>query len=248
MTEQSAAPALSRSRFLGRPRLHYRVCGSTNDIAKQLAGGGAPHGTTVTAREQSAGRGRQGRSWVAPAGSALLCSVIVRPLMPQHRLAPLAAGLAVSETCEHLAGASAQIKWPNDVWIDGLKVSGILVEARPDGDADASWAVVGIGLNTSVDLQQMPPDVRAIATTLALPASTDALTPLLERLEYWLDAKPESVIAAWSARDALLGREISWAGGSGTADGVDEHGNLRVRRADGGSEVLAAGEVHLSVS
>ncbi len=244
----SAAPGRpNRSAFLGHPRLHHRACGSTNDIAKQLAEGGAPHGTVVTAREQTAGRGRQGRSWVASPGSALLCSVIVRPVMPQHRLAPLAAGLAVSETCETLAGVSCQIKWPNDVWVEGRKVAGILVEARPDASPDSSWLVVGIGLNSSVDLATMPEELQHVATTLGLPAGTDVLSPLLVRLERWLNTKADSVIAAWRARDALLGRQIAWANGSGEAAGIDENGNLIVRLPDGGFEALAAGDVHLAI-
>jgi BirA family biotin operon repressor/biotin-[acetyl-CoA-carboxylase] ligase len=200
----------------------------------------------VTAREQSAGRGRQGRSWVAPPGSALLCSTIVRPVESRHRLAPLAAGLAVSETCESLAGVSCQIKWPNDVWIDGRKVAGILVEARSDS-AEGSWAVVGIGLNTSVDLATMPQDLRLTATTLGLPAGSSALGPLMAALEHWLDSPPETVVAAWRTRDALLGRAISWAAGSGEAAGIDDHGNLLVRKQDGTIESLTAGEVHLSL-
>ncbi len=234
-------------RRLGRPHLHHRRCGSTNDIAKSLALQGAPHGTLVTADEQTAGRGRQGRHWVAPAGSALLCSTIVRPLRDQHRLAPLAAGLAVSETCEALAGVSCQIKWPNDVWVDERKVAGILVEARPDSSDDSSWAVIGIGLNTRVDLATMPDELRHTATTLALAPGVDPLTPLLANLERWLESSPDSVIATWRARDALLGRQIGWAGGNGEAAGVDEQGNLIVRLADGRLEQLAAGEVHLTL-
>jgi BirA family transcriptional regulator, biotin operon repressor / biotin---[acetyl-CoA-carboxylase] ligase len=92
----------------GRPRLHYRLVDSTNQRARELAAQGAPHGTLVSAREQSAGRGRQGRTWTGPPGSALLCSVVVRD--PQ-RLLPLAAGVAVAE----VAGPEAQLKWPNDV-------------------------------------------------------------------------------------------------------------------------------------
>lgn len=239
--------AAGRSAFLGRPHLHYRRCESTNDIAKRLADGGAPHGTVVTTREQTAGRGRQGRTWVAPAGSALLCSIVVRPVMPQHRLAPLAAGLAVSEAGEALTAVSCQIKWPNDVWVSGRKVAGILVEARPDPNPDNSWVVVGIGLNTSIELAAMPEELQQIATTLGLPPSTDALSPLLARLERWLDATPAAVVAAWRTRDALLGRRISWAAGAGEASGIDENGNLLVRLDDGGFEALTAGEVHLAV-
>jgi BirA family biotin operon repressor/biotin-[acetyl-CoA-carboxylase] ligase len=234
-------------RQLGRPLVHYRQCGSTNDVAKTLAGQGAPHGTVVAAYEQTAGRGRQGRHWVAPPGSALLCSTIVRPLREHHRLAPLAAGLAVSETCEELAGVRCQIKWPNDVWIDGRKVAGILVEARPDASVDASWAVIGIGLNTRVDLSTMPEELQHTATTLDLAPGVDPLMPLLAKLERWLDTTPSTVIAAWRTRDVLLGRRIGWADGTGEATGIDEHGNLVVRLPNGSLTTLSAGEVHLSL-
>ncbi|MBJ7348894.1 MAG: biotin--[acetyl-CoA-carboxylase] ligase [Thermoleophilaceae bacterium] len=233
--------------FLGRPHLHHRLCDSTNTLAKELANAGAVHGTTVTASEQTGGRGRQGRAWVAPAGSALLMSVIVRPLQPQHQLAPLAAGLAVAETCEALTGVSCTIKWPNDVWIEQRKVAGILVEAKADQTAEKSWAVIGIGLNTSVDLAAMPEELRTTATTLGLPAETNALPTLISRLEFWTQRSPRDVIAAWRQRDALLGRQISWSAGSGTAAGVDDNGNLLVQSADGQVQALNAGEVHLSV-
>ena len=234
---------------LGTPHHHHAVLDSTNTLAKKLAYEGAPHGTAITADEQTAGRGRQGRVWVAPAGSALLMSVIARPVTEQHKLAPLAAALSVAETCEELAGVSTAIKWPNDVWVDGRKVSGILVEARPDQNPERSWLVVGIGLNTSVRLEDMPEDLQQTATTLGLPPDVDALTPLLRHLDNWLQAEPEAIITAWRARDALRGREISWADGAehGVAHGVDEHGNLLVLKPDGTTATLTAGEVHLAV-
>lgn len=232
---------------LGQPHIHLEVTESTNALAKEQATLGAAHGTTITADAQTAGRGRQGRAWVAPAGSALLMSVILRPAEPRHRFAPLAAALAVAETCEQLAGVEAMIKWPNDVWIDGRKVSGILVEARPHHDPDQSWVVIGIGLNTSVDLAEMPEDLQQTATTLGLAPGTDALTPLLERLGHWIDAQADELLAAWRERDALRGRPISWDGGAGTAAGVDDEGNLLVRLEDGSTQSLGAGEVHLAV-
>ena len=140
---------------LGRPRLHLRATVSTNDRARALAATGAPHGTLVTAGEQSAGRGRQGRTWAAPPGQALLCSLLLRDY---DALLPLRAGLAVAD----LAGDAARVKWPNDVLLEGRKLAGILVEARPrDG-----WAVLGIGVNAAVDLAALPPDVRDRAATL----------------------------------------------------------------------------------
>lgn len=235
------------SGLLGHPHMHLDVVDSTNALAKKRALEGASHGTTITADAQTAGRGRQGRSWVAPAGSALLMSVILRPAEEHHRFAPLAAALAVAETCEQLADVRAQIKWPNDVWIDRRKVSGILVEGRPDPDPEKSWVVIGIGLNTRVRLEEMPEELQETATSLSLAEGADALAPLLARLEHWIDAPSKELIAAWSARDALRGRDISWDDGAGIATGIDEEGNLIVRRCGGGISVLGAGEVHLKL-
>jgi BirA family biotin operon repressor/biotin-[acetyl-CoA-carboxylase] ligase len=232
---------------LGTPHLHYRVCESTNDVAKNLAEKGAAHGLVVTAAEQTAGRGRQGRAWVAPPNTSLLMSALARPVVDSYKLAPLAAALAVAETCESLADVQTAIKWPNDVWIDGKKVSGILAEARPDHSPDRSWLVVGIGLNTSVPLELMPEDLQQTATTLGLPIGTDALTPLVARLDHWLTSDAAAVVDAWRSRDALLDRSISWADGTGVAAGIDEHGNLIVRQDDDTLSALTAGEVHLAV-
>src|ERR1700758_357479 len=157
---------------LGRPRAHFRLTDSTNARAREFAGRGAPHGTVVTAAEQSAGRGRQGRTWTAPAGRALLCSVVIRD---PPRLLPLAAGGAVAEVGdETVAGSGAQIKWPNDVLLGGRKVAGILVEAR----LQERWAVVGIGLNVAVREADFPPELRDRAGTLGLEPS--AIEPALE--------------------------------------------------------------------
>jgi BirA family biotin operon repressor/biotin-[acetyl-CoA-carboxylase] ligase len=232
---------------LGNPHLHFSTCESTNDLAKQKAESGAPHGLTITADAQTAGRGRQGRTWVAPPKSSLLMSVLARPVTDHHKLAPLAAALAVAETAEALGDREAKIKWPNDVWLDGRKVSGILVEARPDHDADRSWVIVGIGLNTSIKLDEMPEDLQLTATTLGLPVGTDALTPLVARLDHWLTSDSADVVQAWRGRDALAGRGISWADGAGTASGIDDSGNLVVELADGSTTALTAGEVHLKL-
>ncbi len=223
------------ARGLGRPRLHLRSTDSTNSRAQALAIAGAPHGTLITAGEQSAGRGRQGRTWSAPAGRALLCSVIVRD---PPRLLPLAAGVAVAE----VVGDAGRLKWPNDVHVEGRKVAGILVEGRPQ----ERWAVVGIGLNVALRLEDFPADLRERAGTLGL--SPDAVEPTLERLlgslETWLAAGSDAVLAAVRERDALRGRAVCWAQGSGTADGIDDEGRLLVVTADGAT-ALAAGEVHL---
>jgi BirA family transcriptional regulator, biotin operon repressor / biotin---[acetyl-CoA-carboxylase] ligase len=221
---------------LGRPRLHLRRVDSTNARARELAVAGAPHGTLVTAAEQTAGRGRQGRVWSAQAGRGLLMSVLLRDW---PRLLPLAAAVAVAET----VGEAAAIKWPNDVLLRDHKVAGILAEGRPhDG-----WMVLGVGLNVAVQPHELPPDVRDTAATMGLePTEVEpTLARFLERLERWLAAGEPEIIDAWRDRDALEGRAVAWADGAGTAAGVDEDGRLVVELTDGGRTALDAGEVHL---
>lgn len=221
---------------LGYPRVHHRRIGSTNARARALAAAGAPHGTLVTAAEQSEGRGRQGRTWTAAAGQALLCSLVVRD---PPALLPLAAGVAVAE----VVGPGAQIKWPNDVLAGGRrKVAGILVEGRPQ----EGWAVVGIGLNVAVRMEDFPAELRETAGTLGL--APDAIEPtlgaLLARLEDWLVEDAAAVVAAVRERDALLGRSVRWADGRGVGAGIDGRGRLVVE-TDAGPVALDAGEVHL---
>jgi BirA family transcriptional regulator, biotin operon repressor / biotin---[acetyl-CoA-carboxylase] ligase len=222
---------------LGRPHVHVRETGSTNERARALARGGAPHGTLVTAGHQTAGRGRQGRTWSAPPGRALLLSLVLRDPDP---LLPLRAGLAVAD----LAGPAARVKWPNDVLVDGRKVAGILVEGRPQ----EGWAVLGIGVNAAVTLDDLPEELRSTAGTLGLAPSAlpDALEKLLRALEHRLGEPVRDFHAAFGERDALRGVPVRWSGGSGTGAGITDTGALRVRVADGAELTLDAGEVHLA--
>jgi BirA family biotin operon repressor/biotin-[acetyl-CoA-carboxylase] ligase len=222
---------------LGRPRLHLRVCASTNDRARELAAAGAPQGALITAAEQTAGRGRQGRRWTAPPGDALLMSLVLRELSP---LLPLAAAVATAEVC----GDDARIKWPNDIWLPGdRKVAGILAEGRPQ----EGWAVLGIGINVAVAPEAFPAELRDTAGTLARPRAEvePVLAELLAALQRALVLPAPELLAAWRRRDALAGREVRWADGHGTAAGVDEDGHLVVELPDGRRTSLNAAEVHL---
>ena len=222
---------------LGTPRWHLRVTDSTNLRARELARAGAPHGTLVTAGEQQAGRGRQGRTWTVPAGLGLLGSLVIRS---PDRLLSLRAGLAVADVC----GEGAVLKWPNDVLIGGRKLAGILVEGRPQDD----WAVLGIGLNVALQPSDLPADLRDVAGSLGLgPQDVEpTLARLLVALEGWLAADEEAVRTGFAARDALAGQPVRWAEGEGRAAGIDESGGLRVVCDDGRQVVLSAGEVHLA--
>src|SRR3954468_9939319 len=224
--------------MIGSPHVHHRLTDSTTARARGLALNGAPHGTLVTADEQSAGRGRQGRSWSAAPGDALLMSLLLRDVKP---LLPLAAAVAV---CEAIAPLEAAIKWPNDVWLERRKVAGILLEGRPQ----EGWAIVGIGLN--VRTREFPPELAGTATSLALaghdttlPAARDALLRALDR---WIETPDAEILTAWRARDALRGEYVRWANGEGTAAGISDTGALIVETPAGARTELDAGEVHLS--
>jgi BirA family biotin operon repressor/biotin-[acetyl-CoA-carboxylase] ligase len=232
-----------------------RSTDSTNERARLLALAGAPHGTLATAAEQTAGRGRQGRRWSAPAGSSLLASLVLRwsSSAPPPTLLPLIAAVAVCD----IAGPAARIKWPNDVVLDtrtGLaKLAGILIEGRPR----ERWMVLGIGLNVAVRLEELPPELqRAGLPAATLGLSTADVEPLLAQLLDALDQRlqepAEVTLQAWRARDALRGREIAWGtqGGKerlarGRAQGIDDEGRLVVALADGTRTTIGAGEVHL---
>ncbi len=241
-------PHPKRARF-GAPHRHFARTDSTNTRARELVEAGAPHGTVVTAGEQSEGRGRQGRVWTAPAGKGLLYSAILRPLDERHLLLPLAVPLAVCEAAESLRpDASCRIKWPNDVWLEERKLAGILIEARPqDG-----WGVIGVGLNLSVAPDEFPADLRWPAVSLDCSTPLAAAEALSRHLDRWVEEDAGTILSEWRRRDALRGREIAWDAGpgesedrAGVADGVDERGNLLVVVAGGDRVTLGAGEVHL---
>lgn len=257
----SADPKPNPPARLGLPRVHWRQTDSTNDRARELAIAGARHGTLVTADEQTAGRGRHGRRWWAPARSCVLMSLLLRFSPPEQAppLLPLSAALAVCD----VAGPDALVKWPNDVVLrrrdtelsgpkasaahDELaKLAGILIEGRPQ----QGWLVLGIGLNVALDLDELPADVRNTAATLGRPPEVieATLQELLQALELRLRQSPEQTLADWRARDALAGSQVSWNGGEGEAQGIDDRGRLLVRAPGGELIALDSGEVSLRPS
>lgn len=218
--------------------------GSTSAWLRDRAREGAPHGTAVRAREQTAGRGRLGRSWLAAPDHAVLLSVLVRRDLPAQRapLLALAAAVAVAEVVPGLG-----IKWPNDLLApDGRKVAGILLEAEfAAGRLD--HAVVGVGLNvhghpdlptaTSLDdaFPGRPHDVEALADAIA--------AAVLAEVERLVD-RPEEVLDRWRERSVTLGRQVVVGDVAGEAIGLDPDGALVVRTASGPKRIVA-GDVAL---
>ncbi len=212
--------------MFGSPLRRVASCEST----QLLLGPDDPEGAVAVADVQTAGRGRLGRAWTAPPGTALLCSVLLRP-PAGSRIAQLSlvGGLAAAQTVEDALGRPVQLKWPNDVLVDGRKVAGVLAEAR-DG-----VVVVGVGLNVNQAAAELPADTRLPAASLrsldGAERDRDALlTSLLERLEAaygsWLEGGLTLLHAEIAARDALAGRTVIIDGRSARALGIDAEGRL----------------------
>lgn len=238
---------------MGGVRIWYPRVGSTMDIAMALGLAGAPHGMLVEAGEQTAGRGRSGRRWIAPAGSAFLGSWLLR-VPGGIELAALSPGVAaaVLRTVSALTpDAPVAYKWPNDVLIDGRKVAGILLSAR--STAGESLVIAGTGINVAP--ASVPPDVPAsclaewAGVTIAdvrdrLAAELDVMWPRMTRAR----GLPEEARSLLEARMALRGEliEVLLPDGvvSGIAAGLSPDGGLRLRALEGRSErVLHVGEI-----
>jgi BirA family biotin operon repressor/biotin-[acetyl-CoA-carboxylase] ligase len=248
--------------WLAREIVWLATTDSTMRAAGELAARGAAHGTAVIAEEQTAGRGRLGRSFHSPPGTNLYVSILLRPT-PPGMLAPtlvLAAGVAVAECVAGWLGAPGRVdlKWPNDVRIDRKKTSGILVELASDASLPV-WAVLGIGVNLNVDPATFPAEFRQRATSLAAasgrPLDRVAFTRrLFGTLERVLDLHASQGFAgvrprfeAWFRMGGQPVRVLEPAGGTleGVVAGVDPDGALRLRLADGRAQRVLAGEVTL---
>jgi BirA family transcriptional regulator, biotin operon repressor / biotin---[acetyl-CoA-carboxylase] ligase len=230
---------------IGEPRIHVEECESTQLL---LLDPELPEGAVATADYQTGGRGRLGRRWVAPAGSAVLCSVLLRP-PSSGRIAQLAlvGGLAVAEAVEASLGLAAQIKWPNDVLVDRRKVAGVLAEAR------AGAVVLGVGINVNQTRDELPADGVLAAASLRTLSGTehdldDVLAVLLARLDElygrWLAGGFEAVRDGLTARDFLRGREVTVNAVRGVAAGIDREGRLEID-VDGERRAVESGEVRL---
>lgn len=239
---------------MGRAFYPFRSVDSTQKFARELAADGAPEGTVVAADYQTRGRGRAGRSWLAEPGANLLFSVLLRPLLPIARIPQLSL-LAAVASCEALAvqtGLPIRIRWPNDLWLVGRKVAGVLTESSA-GAQGLLHAIVGIGVN--VNQTRFPEEIRDRATSLALVAGRplereQLLEALLAALDRWytvyLGAGFAPVRSAWCRSAATLGEWVVGGQGiAGTAFDLDEDGALMVRVPSGDVERVVAGEVQV---
>jgi len=254
-------PDLVKTRYVGRSMKFLPCVTSTNDVARDLARQGAPEGTVVLADEQTSGRGRMGRRWLAPPSSAILCSIIFRPPSPPGQLNYLTmlCSLAAADAIEQMTGLHVALKWPNDLIIQSStgwkKLGGVLTEAEVMGGQPA-YVIVGIGINVNVlpaDLPKLAPNATSIyAETSRWTDRTHLAAAFLTEVErrYELLKAGQTPFADWRARLATLGSQVQafTATGAitGLAEEVDGDGVLLVRTSDGTLHRLLAGDVTLA--
>jgi len=232
---------------------------STNKTAKELAGSGAAHGTAVFAKRQTGGIGRFGRSFISPPGGIYM-SLVLRPdFLNFENLTTTTAAAAVC-VCRALEGLglAPQIKWVNDVFLNRKKICGILTEAVTDFESGTvGWIVLGIGINFSVSMQDMPSDLSQTAACVfpdgSAPISQNAFAvTLLELLlSCFAESSDAEVYAQYKARMLALGEEILVKQGdalfSATALDINESGHLIVKTKDGDTLALSSGEVSIRI-
>ena len=226
-------------RTLGEPRLDVESCESTQALV-DLA---LPEGALVVADHQTAGRGRLGRTWEAPPGKAILCSLLLKP--PPERDVPqlsLVAGIAVADALEEATGLAVQLKWPNDVMLRRRKVAGCLAEAR-DG-----VVVLGIGVNVNQAREELPERAGSLRTLTGRDWDREKLLASLlghlgSRYADWLDGGLDRVYDGLAPRDFLRGRQVRVNGTSGVASKIDRRGRLEVSVGHGDVVAVESGEV-----
>jgi len=248
--------ALTRAGRLAFPGFRLRALASTTstqDVARAAARAGAAPGFCCVAASQSAGRGRQDRSWTAPPGTALLFSILVRVRHSRLGGVPIAAGLAVRAAIAASSGCEARLKWPNDILARGGKLAGILCEAEPAAPGEGTAVVIGAGVNLTVP--SFPDAVGGVSLhqlVESAPSSSQLLAAVLPELAERLDALERAGMtplrAEWMAHATGIGAVVtttSPAGGvTGIAMGIDDSGALLVRD-DGVTIRVIAGDVHI---
>ncbi len=243
-----------RTRALGRSTVCFLELESTNALAMGAALAGARHGTAVVAEHQTAGRGRLGRAWFSPPGVGLWFSLILRYELEISRawMLTLGAAAAVADAVEASTGACPEVRWPNDLYLNGRKLAGILTEARV-GDGGLRFAVLGVGINVNHEAADFPAGLQDTATSLRCGTGrehgrTRLLAEIFLALEQTfsgLDA--ERIRASWKCRARMLGGpvRVKTAAGPvrGVAEDVDTDGALLVRDVDGRTTRVTMGDV-----
>lgn len=243
-----------------RDRIHwFNEIGSTNDLARQMAFDGCPSGTVILAGHQTNGHGRMGRSFSSPGGKGVYLSCILRPNCKPEQLMHLtcAAAVAAADAVKEAAQIDCGIKWTNDLVLGTKKLGGILTSLQIDPNTGlVSAAIIGIGINCLQQSDDFPPEIREIATSLAMhtqhsdPAALAvALIRRLQEMDRQLLQEKAQIMADYKTRCVTLGKAVSWMAGDtlhhGTALDLSEDGGLILQLSDGTVKTAAFGEVSI---
>jgi BirA family biotin operon repressor/biotin-[acetyl-CoA-carboxylase] ligase len=241
------------TRFIGQRVTYYPSLPSTMDEAKRQAQKGAREGTVIIAGEQTAGRGRVKRAWLSPRGSLAL-SIILHPEMGYLSSLIMVASLGVVHCLEKVAGLKSEIKWPNDVLINGKKVCGILIESEVKGNR-ADYAILGIGINVNLkpsDFPEISPTATSLSHELGRDVSQlDTVRCLLTEIErlYLTLPSGDAVYREWRDKLITLGKKVQVSSEEttykGVAESVASDGSLLLRQSDGRLTKIVAGDVTL---
>ncbi|XWX05339.1 biotin--[acetyl-CoA-carboxylase] ligase [Aggregatilineales bacterium SYSU G02658] len=228
-----------------RPFQFHQSVASTNDLAAEWLRAGVPTGAVVIADEQRAGRGRHGRTWHTPPGAALALSVVLRPDEDRAFLSSMIGALAVADLCSGL-GLRPLIKWPNDVQINGLKVSGVLPEAIWS-ERRLLGVVLGIGVNVRVQFEgELAQQAVSLEAALGRRLARAALiAEIVQQVDHYSQQPPADVLGCWRAQLGTLGQRVRVGAISGVAVDTDPTGALLVRTDTGRVERVIAGDVAL---
>lgn len=257
MTEDSLSPAFItdnlETHFIGQRVIYYPRLTSTMKVAKQEAQRGAAEGTVVIADEQTAGKGRIKRIWLSPRGSIAL-SIILYPTLSYLPSLVMLASLAVVHSLKAVTSLESQIKWPNDVLINGKKVCGIVLESNVRKNIVA-YTIIGIGINVNFrlsDFPEIPPTATSLSDELGRDVSrVDMTRCLLVEIEKLYLALPdaESIYQEWQKKLVTLGKKVQAKSGGtileGIAESVTRDGRLILRHSNGSSTKIIAGDVTL---
>jgi len=247
-----------KTHSFGRSVHVHEVVASTQDVLRDLAEAGAPEGTLVVAEQQNRGRGRMGRSWVSPPGKGIWMSLLLRPNVPllQTPQLTLLAAVALNRAIERVTGLDIGIKWPNDLLIDGRKISGILLESATE-DERIRYVVVGMGISVNLEETDYPEEVAAKAVSLRMASGRvlDRIELIAEILKEFEELYSvfnasgfEPIRLLWEARSINLNKPtvLMTAGGriEGIPRGISETGALIVEMPDGGMQTVYSAEIN----
>lgn len=245
------------ARVIGSSVETFPEIDSTNSYARQLGEAGRAEGSVVIADQQTAGRGRLGRNWVSPAGVNLYCSVLLRPQIPVQQAPQLTflSAVSVAETLEKVCGLRTQVKWPNDVLADGLKIAGLLNEMSAETEL-VHFVVLGMGINLNMTAEQLPerqnyPATSAVLLTGRLVDRCAFARELLETLDHYyvelVSAGFAPIRKRWEARCNIMNQQVRVVQGTvvqtGTVVGIDSDGALLLQGEDGLVSKIISGDV-----